>query len=651
MKISVIIVNYNVRHFLEQCVASVRRALHSLQGEILVFDNASVDDSVLMLRQHFPDVHCIESKTNLGFSKANNAAAKLAKGEYVLILNPDTVLPEDCLIRCLEFLDAHPDAGALGVKMVDGQGKFLPESKRGFPGFWVSFCKMIGLYKLFPASSIFNGYYMGHLKENETNEVDVLTGAFMMMRKELWEKVDGLDEDYFMYGEDIDLSYRIQKAGYKNYYFPSTTIIHYKGESTSKGSLNYVVTFYNAMIIFAKKHFAGSNKFALIGFLSGIVWLKAFVASVQSTVSKIKIVGLDMLALMVGFYLIKYYWALWYHGNANYFNSQTIYVNLGLFVLIWASCFYYQGVYEKKFSLKDLLIAAISGFIINLLFYALFPEHWRASRMLLILSFLWVVLYALLSRLLLNRWFLKSWIIGSDYKKNILVIGDIIQIQKVNSLLSSNRQSFDLLTKDPNELDFYDREQWTDFIRINQIKEIILCQKNLNWTQILNLMTDLKDEVNYKIMTESGSGIIGSSSKNDRGEIFSLDLDYNLSQRVYLRQKRLFDVFFTMILFVFFWLFIFLFESKKQFLLNLYYVLIGKLTWVSYQTKDSIKARLPIIKQGVIFPVQHIEHILTKEFESQLLTMYAWNYSIWTDLDICLRDFQKLDQLPYGSNH
>ena len=258
MKISVIIVNYNVRHFLEQCVASVRRALHSLQGEILVFDNASVDDSVLMLRQHFPDVHCIESKTNLGFSKANNAAAKLAKGEYVLILNPDTVLPEDCLIRCLEFLDAHPDAGALGVKMVDGQGKFLPESKRGFPGFWVCFCKMIGLYKLFPASSIFNGYYMGHLKENETNEVDVLTGAFMMMRKEVYDKVGGFDEQFFMYGEDLDLCYRIQKAGFKVFYVHSTQIIHYKGESTKRSSLDETKVFYSAMHLFVKKHLSSS---------------------------------------------------------------------------------------------------------------------------------------------------------------------------------------------------------------------------------------------------------------------------------------------------------------------------------------------------------------------------------------------------------
>jgi len=650
VKLSVIIVNYNVRHFLEQCLASVTKALQQIEAEIIVVDNASVDDSVAMMRQQFPNVVCIESKINLGFSKANNLAAKQARGEYILLLNPDTVVEEDCFVKCIEFLDMHPDAGSLGVKMIDGGGKYLPESKRGLPGLWNSFCKMTGIYKLFPNSAFFNGYYAGHLDKNKIQIVDVLTGAFLLIRKTVWEIVGGLDEDYFMYGEDIEISYRIQKAGFKNYYFPVVTIVHYKGESTSKGSMNYVAAFYKAMIIFAKKHFDGSNKWALIGMLSVIVWMKALLFSIQSFLFTLRYILIDFLALAIGFYFIRYYWALWYHGSADYFNNQATLINLLMFACIWIACFFYQGVYEKKFSLKDLLIAAIWGFVISLMIYALLPENWRASRMLLILSFLWVVCYSLLSRLLLNRIHLKSWIIGSDKSKNILVIGDTSQLEKAKSLLNQKRNSISLFQKDPMELQSFTKEHWIDFIRIHKIEELIFCQKNFDWKQILDIMKDLSELVDYKIMTESGSGIIGSSSKYVRGEIYSLDLDYNLSQKVYIRQKRLFDLLFSLVLLGFIWLLLFVFNAKQQFIKNLLGVFSGKYTWVSYQNNEMRKVNLPVIKSGILYPVPSVEHILAKDFEDQLLTMYAWNYSIWTDLEICLRDFQKLDQPTHGAN-
>ena len=261
VKLSVIIVNYNVRYFLEQCLYSLYRAIKDTETEVYVVDNCSTDDSLEMLRQSYPLVKLIANEDNLGFAKANNLAIKASQAEYVLLLNPDTLVQEDAVHEMLTFMDAHPEAGALGVKMIDGQGRFLPESKRGLPTPEVSFYKISGLSALLPRSRRFGSYHLGWLDKNEIHPVDILAGACMLVRKEAIGKAGLLDEDFFMYGEDIDWSYRIIKAGYRNYYFPPGRILHYKGESTKKGSLNYVYVFYKAMAIFAKKHFLGKSFF------------------------------------------------------------------------------------------------------------------------------------------------------------------------------------------------------------------------------------------------------------------------------------------------------------------------------------------------------------------------------------------------------
>ncbi|MDD3892771.1 MAG: glycosyltransferase family 2 protein, partial [Bacteroidales bacterium] len=259
MTLSVVIVNYNVKHFLEQCLISVFKSLNSIDSEVFVVDNASADGSCQMVRQRFPQVKLIENTVNYGFSYANNQAIRLAEGEFVLLLNPDTVVEEDTFAKCIAFMNEHKKAGSMAVKMIDGKGKFLPESKRAMPSPIVSFYKIFGLSRLFPKSKTFARYHLGHLSPNSTHEIEILSGAFMFIRKEALDKVGLLDESFFMYGEDIDLSYRILKGGYKNYYYPGTTIIHYKGESTKKGSINYVLVFYKAMMIFARKHFTSKN--------------------------------------------------------------------------------------------------------------------------------------------------------------------------------------------------------------------------------------------------------------------------------------------------------------------------------------------------------------------------------------------------------
>lgn len=255
MQLSIIIVNYNVKFFLEHCLLSVIKACKKVDAEIFVVDNNSSDGSEVYLTPKFPFVKFYWNKTNLGFGKANNSVLKDAKGDYILFLNPDTIVSEDCFTKCISFFKTHADCGALGVRMIDGSGHFLKESKRCLPTPPAGIFKMVGLTSVFPDSSFFAKYYAGSLPEKENNKVEVLAGAFMMLSKKAVEKTHGFDEAFFMYGEDIDLSYSITKAGFHNYYLGETTIIHFKGESTHKKDTFYLKHFYGAMQLFVDKHY------------------------------------------------------------------------------------------------------------------------------------------------------------------------------------------------------------------------------------------------------------------------------------------------------------------------------------------------------------------------------------------------------------
>ena len=255
MKLSVIIVNYNVKHYLEQCIDSIEKAGQNITHEIIVADNNSSDGSIPYLKARFPQVTYIENKENLGFAKANNQAIRIAKGEYIMLLNPDTILGESALQDCITFMDSHPSAGAAGVRMLKSDGKFALESRRGIPTPFTSMCKMTGLCTLFPKSKTFGKYYMQYLDENKASEIEIISGACMFIRRSTLEQSGLLDEDFFMYGEDIDLSFRLLKTGKTNHYIP-TRILHYKGESTEKTSYRYVYVFYQAMLIFFRKHYS-----------------------------------------------------------------------------------------------------------------------------------------------------------------------------------------------------------------------------------------------------------------------------------------------------------------------------------------------------------------------------------------------------------
>lgn len=278
MQLSIIILNYNVRYFLEQCVLSVEEAITTIDAEIIVVDNNSSDDSVLMMQEKFPDIKLIQNKENFGFPKGNNIGFRQAKGKYVCILNPDTVVEEDTFTKILAFAERQNNLGIIGCKLIDGTGNFLPESKRGIPTPWVSFTKIFGLYKIFPKSKLFNQYYAQHLSQNESGKVDILVGAFMFLESSLYEELNGFDENCFMYADDIDLSYRALLKKKDNFYFHETTVLHYKGESTAKDQ-KYMKRFQEGMNFFYEKHFKKSIFFSF--FIQIGIWFFSLIKMFQ----------------------------------------------------------------------------------------------------------------------------------------------------------------------------------------------------------------------------------------------------------------------------------------------------------------------------------------------------------------------------------
>ena len=435
VKITVIIVNYNVAYFLEQCLHSVKKALQHVQGEVFVVDNNSVDGSVAMVQQKFPQFNLIANKQNTGFSFANNQALKIANGSYCLLLNPDTVVEEDTFKKVVEFMDAHDDAGGLGVKMIDGKGNFLPESKRGLPTPAVAFYKIFGLSFLFPQSKIFGKYHLGYLDKEKTHEIEILSGAFMLMRKSVLDKVGLLDEAFFMYGEDIDLSYRIIKGGYKNYYYPGTSIIHYKGESTKKSSVNYVFVFYKAMVIFARKHFSDKNANLFSLLINIAIYLRAGAAIATRFIKRLLLPSVEALLIYTALYFLVNYW----EKNVKYIDGgkypeALLSLIIPLYILIWLISVWISGGYDKPIKLIKIIKGFGIGTALILVAYALIPEDLRFSRAIILLGALAAIAISLSLRLFLHSLKLNGYSLGNAQHKRFLIAGNYEESKRVAEL-------------------------------------------------------------------------------------------------------------------------------------------------------------------------------------------------------------------------
>lgn len=651
MKLSIIIVNYNVEYFLEQCLLSVRKSVKDIEAEVIVVDNDSVDGSCAMVKKKFPEVALIENKDNKGFSSANNQGIKISKGEYILLLNPDTVVEDNTFVKIVDFMDAHANAGALGVKMVDGSGKFLPESKRGLPTPTTAFYKMSGISSLFPRSKRFSKYHLGFLDENETHKVEILAGAFMLLRKSVLDEIGLLDEDFFMYGEDIDLSYRVIKAGYDNYYFPETRIIHYKGESTKKSSVNYVLVFYNAMVIFAKKHFTQKNASAFASIIKVAVYFRALLAILSRIFNRLSLPFIDGAALYGGVLFIKNLWGRSFiYSEGGSYPMVLVNIVIPTYVLIWLLSVYFAGGYDRPVKIRNSITGLLAGSIIILVLYALLPESLRFSRALILLGTLWGMAVLPLIRLTLYK--LKvPWVqMGEKEKKRFVIIGEQEEAERVTKLLEESflKPEFlglvypdDIKPKHKNYIG--NISQVKDIINIYKIDEIIFCSADIKHHTIIDKMSEWQNEnIDFKIAPEDGLSIIGSNSIHTRGDLYTVGINA-IGTAQNRRNKRMFDLFFSTLLILIIPLLMVFQRKPLSFLRNVFQVWIGKKSWVGYYLPENANTQLPKIKKSVLSPLDGMKSKTNnRKIIDDLNLLYARDYSIWKDLNIVFYAYRDL---------
>ncbi len=643
MRLSIVIVNYNVRYFLEQALGSVRRALRHIDAEVWVVDNNSVDDSVRMVEEKFPEVKLIVNHDNPGFAKANNQAIRQSSGEYVLLLNPDTLVEEDTFEKCLAFMDTHTDAGALGCKLIDGSGKFLPESKRGFPSPWVAFCKTFGLSAIFPRSKTFNRYYLGYLDADQTNEVDVLAGCFMFIRRSALDRAGLLDEAFFMYGEDIDLSYRIIQAGYRNYYFPETKIIHYKGESTKKGSLNYVRTFYQAMIIFTQKHFSGRKAGLFVSMLQAAIWLRAGMTLAKNFWDKIWLPALDAGLIYAGLVVLKNFWANYYYKDPEWFKTNVLWFNFPLYILIWLGTAWLNGGYDRRYDIRRLARGLAFGTVVLAAVYGFLDLDYRPSRALVLMGAVWAVLATLGLRAAAHFIEFRNFRLGLDKIRNLLIIGSNSEADRVSGLLrqvgiSQNMIGVIAPPSEPDPREYLSAfNQMDEVVRIYRVNEIIFCSRDIRSQDIMACMTSLGPGISYKIVPEESLSIIGSSNKDEPGELYTITIRYNIAQSGQRRNKRVFDLLLCLSLIPTAPLWLLFSGRRKTWLASWWAVFSGQKTWIGYVPQGNI-ASLPPLKPGVFSPIDDLQNLHpTAQMIERLNFLYAKDWNVWRDMALAGR--------------
>ena len=641
MLLSIVIVNYNVKYFLEQCLESVYNSdltlkevpNEELRLEVFVVDNASVDGSVEMVREKFPQVHLIANQDNVGFARANNQALRICKGDLMLLLNPDTVVEHDTFSKCADFYATHPDCGGLGVKMINGEGTYLKESKRGFPTPAASFYKMSGLIRIFPHSRRIAAYYMGHLSDNQTNRIDILPGAYLMISRKAMNQVGLLDESYFMYGEDIDFSWRIKLAGFENYYFPDTRIIHYKGESTKRSSMNYVYTFYNAMAIFVKRYFSGSNAKFFNILLHLAIWGRATLAWLKRVLQAIALPVTDFAVAFAGFWGIKQLWATYWASNVHYYPPQYTWMVIPFYILLLMLCSWLYGGYLKPIKPLRIVKGMAVGAAALLVFYSLLNESQRYSRALLLLGCGWTLLSTLGIRGILSMLHLSGYDLRPKAMHRCIIVGSEEESARVQQLYESLGCAKIESTIHP----IPDSQKLADTIHIYRADEVIFCSKDLSVQQIINLMTELsqlpsRQQVEYKIVPSDSDFIIGSNSISSAEDLYAEEL-HTIVSPLNQRNKRLLDITTALLLILLSPILFWFQHRKKLYFAHCWKVLIGKKTWVGTRGNET--------RPGIFGPEHALSthpKYLNSELRQRLHLRYLRNYKITTDLQIITKN-------------
>ncbi|MDA9261885.1 glycosyltransferase family 2 protein [Flavobacteriales bacterium] len=633
MKLAVIIVNYNVKYFLKQCLESVFNSTVLNELEIYVVDNDSKDGSVEMVEESFPEVITIANKVNVGFSTANNQAIKQTKADYVVLLNPDTLVKSDTFEKVIQFMGQTPDCGGLGVKMIDGNGKFLPESKRGLPTPDVAFYKIFGLSRLFPKSKKYGRYHLGYLDNDETHKIDVLSGAFMMMRKETLDKVGLLDEDFFMYGEDIDLSYRITKGGYNNYYFPETTIIHYKGESTKKSSVNYVYVFYKAMAIFAKKHFETSKASLFSKLIKIAIFFSASLALVKRFFEIFFLPIIDFCTVFFGLHVVK---RLFQSDTGLFDLPPLINISFAVFSLLILVALHFSGGYERPIKLQKVVKGVIVGAILNSLVYVFVSEYYYFTIPKALLGITIIMFGLTFVRWILHFFKIKKYKINF-FRKKIVIIGEKQESEKVKVLVEHTQLYSSIIgvisptsTQDEEFLGEIDNLEFLQ--NKHRINEAIFCSENVDYDMVIDTLVKFQEsDIQFKLAHTQDMFVLGSTDLNTSGELHTIKVK-GIESAENKKIKRLLDVIVALKCLVFS-PFLFWFQKEKStYFSNVIAVLFGKKSMVGYSGTN--KENLPTIKDGILSLKSSLNLDLEKINDNKLNRVYAKDYSVYTDIKI-----------------
>lgn len=659
MDISVIIVNYNVREFLNNALISIHKALEGFSSEVFVVDNASDDGSVELIQKNFPWVRLIANFTNVGFAKANNQALALAAGNYILLINPDTLVQEDTFRKLTSFFPEHPTAGMVGCKILNPDGTLQLPCRRSFPTPWTAFTKTFGLSALFPKSKLFAKYNLTYLNPDEQYEVDAVSGSFMMITRDVYNAIGGLDETFFMYGEDLDWCFRVQQAGKKVFYVPTTSIIHYKGESTKRSDIDELKVFYQAMRLFVRKHHTGSSLFEW--FIYSGIYVRKILADVARLTKPAGIVLLDMVIVMVTILIgelvrknmifslpdYAYPWAMT-------IPSLIIAVSLALF-----------GVYtEFKLSVSRSFAAVLSGFTVIAAVVA-FEKDFAFSRMIMLVS-------GALSLLLIPGWRLILRVMGFGEKnarttlfgRRTLIVGvqqsgmDVLRKLRAKAgggysvigFIDINRKRIGEKVLDVEILGSI--ESMGKVIHEHHISEVIFSSDAVSYTTILDVIASNRNRfVNFRLVPNNLEVIIGKPSIEQLDEIPFIEIDYNIGKLGNRIMKRGFDIivslFFLICIapFVYFTrLFVRTKDSGMLAALRLFpRVLSGEMSVVGLHADTAVvKGDIYKGKRGItgLIHVQHEGSLSTEERE-QFDLYYAKNQSLMLDLEIIVKSLQQ----------
>lgn len=640
MTLSVIIVNYNVKYFLEQCLHSVLAA-EDVETEVIVIDNHSTDESLPYLAPKFPQVKFIKNTVNSGFAKACNRGLAEAKGEYILFLNPDTIVAEDSFQKCVRFFETHPDCGAVGVKMIDGSGAFLKESKRAFPSPLTSLFKLLGFSQIFPASKVFGRYHLGHLDKEANHEVDVLAGAYFMVRHDVLKRVGSFDEAFFMYGEDIDLSYRIQKAGYKNYYLADTTIVHFKGESTRRGSFNYVRMFYHAMSVFVKKHYGGARAGVFHFSIQTAIWLRAFVSALAKIIAFVGVPAIDAIFILLSFWLAKEFWVAVVRTGIIYPNKLLAF-SFPAFTAVYLTAAYYAGLYNRFYKPANLLRSTGIATVALLTIYSLLPETLRFSRAIVLLGAAIAFVLIAAQRFLVVRAGLLLQPLQASSKPHMLVLAAKEEYNSLHHFLQRKGFAERLIGRvsangTSNAVATLHNLHST--AKVLGAKELILCSGTLPNKELIAITESLQAGLKFRFHAHGSCSIVGSDTSTASGEILSAETPFAIARPSALRIKRLLDVSAAVVFILTFPIQLLLVDKPLSFLRNCVQIIAGKKTWVGYSKPSS---SLPVIRHGVLSPNGKKEAAANAENRQLLDYWYARNYEPLQDLKTIFQHHQDL---------